>query len=790
MKLTLHNFMKHEDYTVNFKPGIVTLITGESENGKSSLLYSIEWCLHGGVQKVYRENKDQRDKVVWVSLEFKNIRIRRQARPGQLTIKLDSKEYKGNAAQTQIDKIFGTKDIWLACSFVEQKCSSYLLESNAKARMEILRSLAFDDENPEIYIKKLITEKQTEKDEYEKILIEYNIKKKIHDDKFSDKLRQGLNWKTLIQQTEKKITTETEKLVIRKKNLIDLEQKNEVFQQDLIKKKVFIDELNKTTTQLESLGEIFTETDLNQLQTKIENLETQIRNRELNQKKLTIIEALNKKKTKYSKKIGSNNIEPSQKIYIKTLQNEKEYQTGFEKANKLNVEYNKQKINFVIQDLEKKIQEHQTKKESLAILKRLIDLENELSKLPDIQDDINSVLKRYENIKQELEDIKLGLDVLECPYCQNPVNYKRSEGLIKSEASKTSSLEYDNKKKILSSLERKIEHLKVKEGLVNKIKELNDSLSDRQSLKNYTYTEVDYRKWIDMVAELKHIVVVEPPKFKSKYVRYAIKIKDIDKKLQELGKIDYPIGEKKNLKGKLKMLKKQYDLEVRKKQNYWSLSDRCSVLKNKIKNIVLNDVRQEYEVEQQLVIELETNIKKLETELEQLKSEAEMDKIISKVEKTKNNLDVLEGLIKKANDLSCEMLENTVATINNTINPILSKIFDKSVRVKLDTHKKLKTGNKIKQSVNMKVYFDAEKYEKRFCGGERDRLSIGILLALNRLSKSPFIMMDELMGTVSDRIVEKCVKQIKKYVTSDKYVLCVEHRMITGIYDEVIQVSQ
>ena len=161
----------------------------------------------------------------------------------------------------------------------------------------------------------------------------------------------------------------------------------------------------------------------------------------------------------------------------------------------------------------------------------------------------------------------------------------------------------------------------------------------------------------------------------------------------------------------------------------------------------------------------------------------------TKIKKYKLKLETIHQIKQKAINLNCKLLDDTIYTLNGTMNPILESIFEKSVMLELKLFKKLKVGRKTKQMVNLDIFFDTAKHEKRLCGGEEDRISMAIMLAMNQISRSPFILMDELMGTVSPRIAKKCFKKIKEYTGKNTYTLCIEHNVVRGLYDRVIDLN-
>ncbi len=505
MKLKLHNFMKHEDYAVEFRPGKVTLITGESENGKSSILYAIQWCLYGGVQKVYREKSGQKDKKVWVSLEINDLKIYRQAKPGKLNVKIRNASYAGNAAQEQINEAFGSKELWLACSFVEQKKMCYLMETSIKDRMKILRLLAFDEENPEKYINKIELEKLEQKDKYKEALVEYGVKKKIFDEKVGgggesggssggegSKVdsglvggkggvvnRRDLNWDVLMEKADKKLKKLGEKLVMYRSEIVVLESKNLEYERVLVRKGLYKGQLDDDERKLAKLGLPPTKKDLKEMKKKLTQITTANINYKIYQKRSKVREKLEKKRKKYKNRLDGEKIDLkyiNQKTYIKTIKDEQNYKLNVELADGLKLEYRADAIKDQILIYKVRIDRYQKYKKFVEILKRLEKFEDELKKLTDLRigdsgkENLEDLQKSYRMEKEVCNNMRFGLKLLVCPFCDGCVSYKHGH-LVKSDKKAASQGDYEIKKKEIKGMLEKIENVKRRKILEENIDE-------------------------------------------------------------------------------------------------------------------------------------------------------------------------------------------------------------------------------------------------------------------------------------------------------------------------------
>jgi len=62
-----------------------------------------------------------------------------------------------------------------------------------------------------------------------------------------------------------------------------------------------------------------------------------------------------------------------------------------------------------------------------------------------------------------------------------------------------------------------------------------------------------------------------------------------------------------------------------------------------------------------------------------------------------------------------------------------------------------------------------------------------VTLALNRLSGSPLMMLDETFSSLDEGIKEHCLRAVRS-ATTGKSVICVDHGGVEGYYDQVINI--
>lgn len=171
MKITLCNFRCHQKSEFIFSDGKLTLLSGASGAGKSSILTAIYWCLYGSVRGIYN-NTNQKSKA-YVQLDLGNFTIYRQGNPGLLRVTIyingnreNETQYEDDMAQQLIDSHYGKKDVWMSCCYIKQGMKCMLLTGSNDIKMDILNSVSFSSDNPEQLIERINTELKSRQDQY------------------------------------------------------------------------------------------------------------------------------------------------------------------------------------------------------------------------------------------------------------------------------------------------------------------------------------------------------------------------------------------------------------------------------------------------------------------------------------------------------------------------------------------------------------------------------------------------------------------------------------------------
>ena len=148
----------------------------------------------------------------------------------------------------------------------------------------------------------------------------------------------------------------------------------------------------------------------------------------------------------------------------------------------------------------------------------------------------------------------------------------------------------------------------------------------------------------------------------------------------------------------------------------------------------------------------------------------------------------LHSLKNKAIDAESSSLQTIVDSINTIVSDIVTSLFDDPITITLQLYKQMKTTKRIKPVVNLVINYKGGEFDRvdQLSGGEADRVSLALTLALNKLSGSPFLILDESLSSLDGNVKELCLSSIR-HNAGDKMVICVNHESVEGHYDSVIR---
>ena len=171
------------------------------------------------------------------------------------------------------------------------------------------------------------------------------------------------------------------------------------------------------------------------------------------------------------------------------------------------------------------------------------------------------------------------------------------------------------------------------------------------------------------------------------------------------------------------------------------------------------------------------------------KTKSGLDQKAEEIKHKDYHLEVLERLKLNAIKVEYKQLQDTVDTINLELGNISSLFFNEPIDIELQLYKPLKTKNKVKLEVKIRVRYKGPEYDNinQLSGGEGDRVSLAMVLALNKYNNSRIIMLDECVSSLDKDLKESCINAMRSL--DGKTIICVDHETVEAYYDQTIKVS-
>lgn len=150
----------------------------------------------------------------------------------------------------------------------------------------------------------------------------------------------------------------------------------------------------------------------------------------------------------------------------------------------------------------------------------------------------------------------------------------------------------------------------------------------------------------------------------------------------------------------------------------------------------------------------------------------------------------LQTFRQYAVETECRILQEVVDSINASIQGVCSTLFDRDINITLNLFKTLKTTKNVKPIANFNISYQGGSFDNinQMSGGEGDRASLALTLALKRLSSCPILMLDESLASLDLNMKESALRTIRQNTTDT--VLIIMHDGIEGQYDHVQNIDE
>ena len=161
------------------------------------------------------------------------------------------------------------------------------------------------------------------------------------------------------------------------------------------------------------------------------------------------------------------------------------------------------------------------------------------------------------------------------------------------------------------------------------------------------------------------------------------------------------------------------------------------------------------------------------------KSEKELDAVI----RDKNAIQILKTRQKEAEILS---MQNILNTINAYSKKYLDMFFTNNITVNISMIKK--TAKTTKMSLEMNCEYNGYTYTdiRNFSQGELIKINLAFIFALNQLSNSKFLLLDEVMSNIDKDLIGD-IYEIIREISRDRQILVIDHNAVEGSFDCIVE---
>lgn len=910
MRLTVYRFRCHIETKICDFPSLsITLITGTSGTGKSTLLEAIFWCLYGGMQHIYPTGttgtKDQQVCVLLELPEAGGLYIRRRKPPEVLEVGVPSEgKYKvlvDDAAQAQIEALFGSKGLWLASSYISQGTRSPLVTLPSSEKFHLLHELTFgsghalESNSPDFYIGRIDAELYNVKTYIADLTSRYNGALETYTVDLNRLSSVFITWadhprttthllelkqelaalepaikakraafqaareeevryaevqttfiKTTQQLSELKASLEPlEALFEEQKRLQSIRERIDL-QMRLLK---HIDELTRKQSALQVLPEHLTLADpqakrleleaIQRLYAEYASLQVQPQTREGELAKITVILQTHASQLELlaTWEREAKDIQQATQTQLAAHKAECErlcavYETQLQQQKQV-LEHNR----LLADAYQVKCREHALIKSQHARYESDMKVREVALKTKAVYEkNLESAKQQYAELAKWWEsvypntdpqvkqrEIHLLLDELSCPHCGGGVIYKEGklnkgsttpEARLEAQTALTKSRELIMSAQTLPALQATLDrHIVPREpdvppALPTLVEPTYESVPMvTQPIFPPKPTPLTFRPSpvVNLtpaaLATLKYrqerILALHTPTLPLSVVEGQLRSLNMVASHKEYSNQIATLTNQLNTETWSPTTEKKLAHVESKIAQQQGLLAQISMLEQTLKGLKLTPPTVASNVYKADVDTLEIQLKAM-TDLvrageyvlqltDQKTKLEETHKQIFQYAEYEGNLVQLKTVVA---EVATSAMDEIVGDINRTANLILKDLFNDDIRIILATHRTLKTKDKTKREVNLQISHRGQVYDNpnHLSGGEQDRISLALLIALAKVNPSPILGLDEAMAALDAPLREKCLKALRLHVPH-KTLIHVCHEIVEGFHDNIIRLS-
>lgn len=805
MRLHLIGFRCHLDREFIFQDGQVILLKGPSGIGKSTVFQAIYWCLYSGRYNIY--NQTQPEHPCSVTLDLGTIRIFRKKRPERLVVTYQGRDYEDKVGQDIINSLFGVEDVWLACCYILQNTRSPLLEANQAERMKILNRLSFSTDNPDIYLDKINTTLQQTQGAFDETQKVYTAHKTAFDAEWN---LFGQHVQTSQLDMTKQLSPEQmlaqQKTITTKRELSTQLQREIFFQQQLRGQITALqDERQSVLTRKQGLPEALAGSDL-----EMKTQELRVLTEQLGQ--TALFEEVKRAQEELAgvqrslEKLPSNSQTYTQEDLAKALSMIETARLGKGLCERHGCEYTQGAVESRRQQLKDLL----GKQTQLRHWHQLRSLEKQLGSISGP----NMTEADYLAAREVVTSLQATVNVLQCPHCKGNLRAYPSQG---------GHIQLTSSDKAAATSEQII----AAQANLNTVHTQRMMTLDRENLqKQLAYLRTQGPP--DTGQEL------EVPLQQGEFQKYSLILDDLGRvqfvgTIPDLGVIRQGLEQQQLLRRKetlqaqlqrimgsathLKMpnpedvrakalhLRQELDSQRDRNIQFQNLTGRLQEIDVKLGEMYLqlqDNPQTRFETTQQEIQALEAHLsmaqKIQQVQTQQLAFQTRYQGLYSEqieVGRLYARLVNLQKFKEMAIDLEYRSLQATVDTINSAIADVVQVLFEDPIEVTISLFRNLKTKDRMKPDVHVEIQYKGVTYSSvsHLSGGEADRVSLALTLALGRMNSCPLLLLDESMASLDSGVKEACIRVLRSQVCGSKTIISIAHDFVEGRMDSVIDMT-
>jgi DNA repair exonuclease SbcCD ATPase subunit len=788
MKISLKNFRCYEKAQFDFGENGLTLISGGSGKGKSTLMAAIEFALFGTGTKLQTYGKRSCSVEIEVNDELK---IFRQKAPNRLIV---NDLYEDEAGETIIKEKFGSN--MMTCYIPQNIRKTFILMSPAE-RLDFLESLISTDTD----IQEIKTSTKTV---IKKLCDEHN--EAIGALKVADKTL------ATVCEPEKPPFCSKHPIADQQALLSKLSARVVKYNKEIQSASKQIDVLKREQTDISML-----ESTLNEKENQLVILETDLLNEQTNvdgyigEVELTSLKEL----------LRSTN------AFYELSEQHKSNLCLIEEMRNSEVQVQTQKINELKGRLWCDLSENEAMEQEILwkdevqrkrTRKNLTIRRDELQRvLPQIN--LEDAEKRAETLTADIENLKKDIELCEYPlyHCPNCNVSLRFTGKSLLQSDKTELPNSSMLKATLKTLSTELNNLTTKINNTKTVRKLLEEAEASIEMTGEVDDEADesLQSISDYISQNKRdaeeIIMLEKSlNIPSKSLQMLMKKNDeiLNKMKKEKYSEDVEIL-KENIKEQEK-LKTLYDSSFSRKLK---LNEQISKIKKDISTL-----NQKYSTtwghQKRKVSELTDEITNSETLVDDLQKKRTDD--LRKIENYKTSIEYhkqyntwkgfvdqktllssREEELRKRYSAACSFREkileaesiaitNLITTINTHAQFYLDHFFqEEPINIHLVAFKETKDSTK--PQINIEIEYKGIEHDlTMLSGGELSRVILAFTLALAEIHNTPFVMLDESTSSLDQELTGSVVDGLKENF-GNKLVLLIAHQVVQGAFDNVIK---